>query len=129
MLKLKRLHHIAIICDDYQRSKKFYTEVMGFEVIQEVYREARDSWKLDLAFQGEYLIELFSFPNTPERPSYPEARGLRHLCFAVENIEEVIQQLNDKGVETGEIMIDPHTNKRFVFFEDPDQLPLELYEL
>ncbi|WP_281613299.1 VOC family protein [Flammeovirga sp. SubArs3] len=128
MLALNKLHHIAIICSDYERSKKFYTEVLGLEIIREVYREQRDSWKLDLSFQGNYLIELFSFPNTPQRPSYPEARGLRHLCFEVDDLEENISMLKEYGVEVGEIMIDPHTEKRFVFFEDPDHLPLELYE-
>lgn len=128
MLKLNKLHHIAIICSDYPKSKKFYTDVMGFEILQEVYREERDSWKLDLSFNGEYLIELFSFPNNPPRVSWPEARGLRHIAFEVDSIEASIDFLKEKNVPVGEIMIDPHTGKKFCFFDDPDELPLELYE-
>ena len=125
---LKSIHHIAIICSDYERSKKFYTEVLGFTVVQEIYREERYSYKLDLALHGQYVIEIFSFPNAPERPSQPEATGLRHLAFAVNDVEEGRQYLKTKGIESENIRVDQHTGKRFTFFADPDGLPLELYE-
>lgn len=127
-MNFRKIHHIAIICSDYNRSKNFYVNKLGFEVIQEVYREERNSYKLDLALDGEYVIELFSFPDAPARPSYPEARGLRHLALEVEDIEETVRLLNKERIETEEIRIDPYTHKRFTFFEDPDGLPLELYE-
>lgn len=126
---LKAIHHIAIICSDYPRSKQFYTEVLGLTVIREIYRAARDSWKLDLALDGHYVIELFSFPDPPGRVSRPEARGLRHLAFAVDDIDKALAQLHSKGVVTEPVRIDPHTNQRFTFFADPDGLPLELYEV
>lgn len=129
MLALNDIHHIAIICSDYHKSKEFYTEILGFTIIQEVYREARDSYKLDLALQNKYCIELFSFPNTPERVSRPEARGLRHLAFSVYNLEENVQFLQSKNIVVEPIRVDEYTGKRFTFFEDPDGLPLELYEL
>lgn len=125
---LKKIHHIAIICSDYPRSKQFYTETLGLEMIREVYREERKSYKLDLALSGEYIIELFSFPNPPARPSRPEAQGLRHLAFEVEDIEASVQKLNARGVITEPIRTDEYTGKRFTFFTDPDDLPLELYE-
>lgn len=125
---LNSIHHIAIICSDYDRSKTFYTEVLGLEIVREVYRAERDSYKLDLSLKGEYVIELFSFPTPPKRPSRPEAQGLRHLAFAVSNIEQAIQQLNDKGVVTEPVRIDEYTDKKFTFFADPDDLPIELYE-
>ncbi len=128
-MKIERLHHIAIICSDYQVSKKFYTEVLGFEIKQEIYREKRDSYKLDLSLNGEYLIELFSFPNSPERLSYPEAAGLRHIAFGVGDIESWIAYLNSKGVKTEPIRIDEFTDKKFTFLEDPDHLPIELYQV
>jgi len=126
---LLAVHHIAIICTDYSRSKTFYTDVLGLQVIREVYREERDSWKLDLALGNQYIIELFSFPDPPPRASRPEAAGLRHLAFAVADIEAAVAQLLQKGVPTEPIRIDPHTQKRFTFFADPDGLPLELYEV
>ena len=129
MLDLKGVHHIAIICSDYKKSKTFYTEILGFEVIQEIYREQRDSYKLDLALHGNYIIELFSFPNPAERPSYPEASGLRHLAFQVEDIEKQVKILTDFGIKTEPIRVDETSNKRFTFFTDPDGLPLELYEI
>ncbi len=125
---LHNIHHIAIICSDYPRSRAFYTEILGLEIVREVYRESRDSYKLDLSLNGEYVIELFSFPDPPNRPSRPEAQGLRHLAFSVENIEEAIRQLADKGVVTEPIRVDEYTGKRFTFFADPDDLPIELYE-
>lgn len=128
MLQIKGVHHIAIICSDYQKSKQFYTEILGFQVVREVYREERQSYKLDLALNGQYVIELFSFPNPPVRPSRPEARGLRHLAFEVENIAEAVQTLAEKGITCEEIRTDKLTKKRFTFFTDPDGLPLELYE-
>lgn len=126
---LHSLHHIAIICSDYERSKKFYTEMLGFTIIQEVYRAERASFKLDLALNGTYLIELFSFPDPPHRVSRPEARGLRHLAFAVKNIEESIAHLIKSGVNPEPIRVDENTGKRFTFFSDPDDLPIELYEI
>ena len=126
---LHSIHHIAIICTDYQVSKRFYTELMGLEIVRETYRADRDSWKLDLAVGGAYQIELFSFPNPPFRPSQPEARGLRHLAFAVAELETTILRLNKHGIATESIRTDELTGKRFTFFADPDGLPLELYEL
>ncbi|MDU7455807.1 MULTISPECIES: SMU1112c/YaeR family gloxylase I-like metalloprotein [Clostridium] len=126
-MRLNKIHHIAIIASNYEVSKKFYTEILGLQVIREVYRKERDSYKLDLKL-GDSEIELFSFPNAPVRPSYPEARGLRHLAFEVDNIDEAITELNLQGVECEPIRIDEFTGKRFTFFEDPDKLPLELYE-
>jgi glyoxylase I family protein len=129
MLKIHRVHHVAIICSDYQRSKKFYVETLGCAVLAEHYREARQSYKLDLQLGEQYCIELFSFPNTPMRPSRPEARGLRHLAFAVSDLDAGVQWLNQCGVTTEPIRTDEYTGKRFTFFADPDDLPLELYEL
>lgn len=129
MLNLQAVHHVAIICSDYKQSKKFYVEILGFEIINEVYRKDRDSWKLDLSLQGHYTIELFSFPNPPKRVSQPEALGLRHLAFVINNIEEGIEHLERNQISTETIRIDPYTGKKFAFFNDPDGLPLELYEL
>src|SRR5262245_36344976 len=126
---IKAIHHIAIIAGDYERSKKFYTEVLGLSIVQEVFREERNSWKLDLALDGNYIIELFSFPAAPQRPSRPEAMGLRHLAFTVTDIDSSIIDLKNKGVVPEPVRIDPYTGKRFTFFSDPDGLPLELYEI
>jgi glyoxylase I family protein len=128
-MNLKKLHHLAIICSNYEKSKAFYTSVLGFTVQQEVFRAERNSYKLDLCLNGTYLIELFSFPNPPKRSSNPEACGLRHLAFEVENIEEAIFSLNQKNVPCENIRVDEFTNKKFTFFEDPDGLPIELYEI
>jgi glyoxylase I family protein len=129
MLPLTAIHHIAIICSNYQLSKKFYTQVLGLSILQEVYREARQSYKLDLALHGNYVIELFSFPNPPQRPSRPEAAGLRHLAFAVSDIDAAVVYLQQNGVLTEPIRTDEFTGKKFTFFQDPDGLPLELYQL
>ncbi|MDT4805501.1 Glyoxalase/Bleomycin resistance protein/Dioxygenase superfamily protein [compost metagenome] len=126
-MNLHSIHHIALICSDYPRSKHFYTEVLGLQVIAETYREARDSWKLDLAL-GDAQLELFSFPGAPKRPSYPEAQGLRHLAFAVDDLDAAITHLEAHGVRCEPIREDELTGKRFTFFADPDDLPLELYE-
>ncbi|EKY26694.1 VOC family protein [Clostridium celatum] len=126
-MKLNKVHHVAIIASNYEVSKNFYTKVLGLEVIREVYRKERDSYKLDLKI-GDSEIELFSFPNAPERLSYPEARGLRHLAFQVDNIDDAIASLNSNGIECEPIRVDEFTGKRFTFFEDPDNLPLELCE-
>ena len=126
-MPLKKLHHVALICSDYPRSKHFYTQVLGLEVIAETYRAERDSWKLDLRL-GDSQLELFSFPGAPPRPSYPEARGLRHLAFAVDDLDAAIAELNAQGVTTEPVRSDTLTGKRFTFFADPDDLPLELYE-
>lgn len=128
MLRLNKVHHIAIICSDYERSKRFYTEVLGFAIVQETFRAARQSWKLDLSLGGTYIIELFSFPDPPERPSRPEAQGLRHLAFEVDDVDAAVKVLLDKQVTTEPIRVDELTGKRLTFFADPDGLPLELYE-
>lgn len=128
MLPIQRIHHIAIIVGDYDVSKYFYTKVLGFKIVREIYREARQSYKLDLSVNGQYQIELFSFPETPERPSRPEARGLRHLAFEVVDIEATHEMLLEKGVSCEAIRIDEFTEKAFFFIEDPDGLPLEFYE-
>lgn len=125
---LKRIHHAAIICSDYPRSKAFYVDVLGLNVVAENYREARDSYKLDLALPDGSQIELFSFPGSPERPSYPEAQGLRHLAFCVDDVERAKLQLESKGIEVEPVRIDEFTGKAFTFFADPDGLPLELYQ-
>lgn len=124
----KGIHHVAIICSDYQRSKDFYTQVLGFTVIAEHFRETRQSYKLDLALPDGSQIELFSFPNPPARPNHPEAQGLRHLAFVVENVEEEKQRLEKLGIEVEPVRIDPYTERYFTFFQDPDGLPLELYQ-
>lgn len=128
MLGIKQVHHIAIIASDYARSKAFYCDTLGFTLQQEVYRAERDSWKGDLALNGHYLIELFSFPTPPARVSHPEACGLRHLAFAVEDIDRACDFLTEQGVACEPVRIDPLTGKRFTFFSDPDNLPLELYQ-
>ncbi|WP_307321440.1 SMU1112c/YaeR family gloxylase I-like metalloprotein [Evansella vedderi] len=127
-MKLNRIHHIAIICSDYEKSKDFYIRILGLEPVGEVYRESRKSYKLDLAVNGLYQIELFSFEDPPERVSYPEAAGLRHLAFEVDDIEEAVEHLSREEVPTEEIREDPFTGKRYTFFPDPDGLPIELYE-
>lgn len=123
------IHHIAIICSDYQVSKKFYTEILGLNIIREVYREERQSYKLDLAIGDHYVIELFSFPNPPKRPSRPESCGLRHLAFAVEDINSKREELIKKGLACEDVRIDEFTDKEFFFTQDPDQLPLEFYQI
>lgn len=128
MIKLNAVHHIAIICSDYEVSKKFYTEILGFNILAEHFRTERQSYKLDLQLGDHYWLELFSFPNPPARPSRPEACGLRHLAFEVSDIETAVSALKEKGVTTEPIRIDEYTGKRFTFFADPDDLPLELYE-
>jgi glyoxylase I family protein len=122
------IHHVAIICSDYNKSKRFYTEILGLTVVAEHYRTDRDSYKLDLAIGDRYAIELFSFPNPPARVSRPEACGLRHLAFAVDNIEAMIEKLSAHNIAAEPIRIDEYTQKRFTFFADPDGLPLEVYE-
>lgn len=128
MLAINKVHHIAIICSDYEQSKAFYTEILGFTIIREVYREERQSYKLDLAVNGQYAIELFSFPSPPDRPSTPEARGLRHLAFEVDSIAETVAYLNTKNTIAEPIRIDEFTGKQFTFISDPDKLPIEFYE-
>jgi glyoxylase I family protein len=123
-----KIHHIAIICSNYDVSKKFYTEVLGLNIVREVYREERQSYKLDLAIGEHYVIELFSFPSPPTRPSRPESCGLRHLAFSVDNVEEKRNELISNGLDCEEIRIDEFTDKRFFFTSDPDDLPLEFYE-
>jgi glyoxylase I family protein len=128
-MKISGIHHIAIIASDYQRSKRFYTEVLGLEILAEAYRSERDSWKLDLRVSDGVQIELFSFPSPPPRVSRPEACGLRHLAFVVPDIEQAIAHLRDRSIEAEAVRTDEYTGKRFTFFADPDGLPLELYEV
>ncbi len=128
-MNIKSVHHIAIICSDYKKSKEFYVNKLGFKILAENYREEKKSYKLDLFIGDKYQIELFSFPNPPERASKPESCGLRHLAFEVENIEEVVNQLKKKDILCEDIRIDEFTGKKFTFFQDPDRLPLELYEI
>jgi glyoxylase I family protein len=125
---LQRIHHVAIICSDYPASKRFYVDTLGLAVIAENYREARRSYKLDLALPDGGLLELFSFPDAPPRVSHPEARGLRHLAFAVEDVEQARVLLESRGVAVEPIRVDAYTQRRFTFFADPDGLPLEIYE-
>ncbi|WP_193196049.1 VOC family protein [Nostoc sp. MG11] len=127
-MKTTGIHHVAIICSDYQRSKNFYVEVLGFSIIQETFRAERNSYKLDLKVAQNTQIELFSFPNTPPRASNPEACGLRHLAFKVDDIEQTVFYLKSHGIEVENIRIDEITDKKFTFFRDPDNLPLEIYE-
>ncbi|TKI05888.1 VOC family protein [Martelella alba] len=129
MITLQRIHHIAIIASDYPRSKRFYCQTLGFTLINEHFRAERQSWKGDLALNGDYLIELFSFPSAPPRVSRPEALGLRHLAFGVASVDEARDELLRAGVAAEPVRTDPLTGKRFTFFSDPDGLPLELYEL
>lgn len=125
---LQSLHHAAIICSDYDRSRAFYTEILGLEVLAENHRAERQSWKLDLALPGGGQIELFSFPDPPARPTSPEAQGLRHLAFAVADIDAAVSRLEGAGVAVEPVRVDEYTGCRFTFFRDPDDLPLELYE-
>lgn len=127
-MKLNKIHHVAIICSNYEKSKDFYVNILGLKIIKETYRKDRQSYKLDLVVGDNYQIELFSFPQSPKRASYPEARGLRHLAFEVDNIEEAIRELATKNVVTEPVRIDDITEKKFTFFNDPDDLPIELYE-
>ena len=127
-MKLNKIHHVAVICSDYELSKQFYTEVLGLNIVSEHYREKRHSWKADCWLGDAYVVELFSFPNPPARPSYPEAAGLRHLAFEVDNLAAAVNELDIKGVKHDPIRTDEYPGKQFVFFSDPDGLPIELYE-
>lgn len=129
MSPLQGFHHIAIICSDYPRSKRFYTDILGATVIEETYRAARQSYKLDLRFADGSQIELFSFPNPPPRPTTPESCGLRHLAFRVANLEQAVDYLQKFAILCEPVRLDELTGKRFTFFRDPDNLPLELYEI
>jgi glyoxylase I family protein len=128
MVIINKLHHIAIICKDYAVSKKFYTEVLGFKVEREIYREQRRSYKLDLSLNGLYTIELFSFPDPPARPSFPEAVGLRHIAFEVQDINNTMMELEKFAIKAEPLRIDEFTGKQFTFIADPDGLPIEFYE-
>lgn len=127
-MKINKVHHIAIIASDYEKSKAFYVDIVGATILDEYYRKERDSYKLDLAINGEYLLELFSFPNPPLRPTYPEATGLRHIAFEVDDVETVLKELQSKNIKTTRLQNDPYTNKKTIFFFDPDDLPIEVYE-
>ena len=123
------IHHVAIICSNLEASKRFYVEALGFKIIQEVYREARDSWKVDLDIDGRSQIELFSFPSPPPRVNNPEAQGLRHLAFQVQNLDDALNHLSQFNILAEPIRIDEYTGKRFTFVKDPDNLPIEFYEM
>lgn len=125
---LKSIHHVAIICADYSKSKDFYSRILKLPIVAETYREQRDSYKLDLQLPDGGQIELFSFPGAPTRPSYPEAQGLRHLAFSVDSVEQVADYLKQQGIKVEAIRVDELTNRKFTFFSDPDGLPLELYQ-
>ncbi|MCQ5454118.1 VOC family protein [Bacillus paralicheniformis] len=125
---LESIHHIAIICSDYEASKTFYVDKLGLEILSETYRKDRDSYKLDLSLNGRYVIELFSFPDPPERLTRPEAAGLRHLAFTVADLDQTVKELKQKGIIAEPVRTDTGTGKRYTFFSDPDGLPLELYE-
>lgn len=127
-MRISGIHHVAVICSDYIRSKRFYNEILGFRIVAETYREARHSHKLDLAVPGGTQIELFSFPDSPERRSYPEACGLRHLALSVPNLDECISEIRNFGISVEPVRTDDLTGRRFTFFADPDGLPIELYE-
>jgi glyoxylase I family protein len=127
-MKINALHHVAVICSNYAASKAFYTDVLGFEIKQEVYRAERQSYKLDLMIAGHYQIELFSFPNPPKRPSRPEACGLRHMAFEVDSVEDIVVELTSKNIDVEPIRIDEFTDRKFTFIADPDGLPIEFYE-
>lgn len=128
MFNINKVHHIAVICSDYQKSKQFYTEVLGFTIVREVYRKERDSYKLDLEVNGLHQIELFSFPNPPARASQPEAAGLRHLAFEVDDMDTAVKHIEAHGIAVEPIRIDEFTDKRYTFFADPDGLPIEFVE-
>ncbi|KWS06247.1 hypothetical protein AZ78_3802 [Lysobacter capsici AZ78] len=127
-MHLSSIHHVALICSDYPRSKRFYTQVLGLRVLAEVYREARGSYKLDLALPDGSQLELFSFPDPPPRPSYPEACGLRHLAFAVADIDACVAELKAQAIAVEDVRVDEYTGRRYTFFADPDGLPIEFYE-
>lgn len=126
-MNLNQIHHVAIIVSDYEKSREFYVEKLGFSVIRENYRESRKDYKLDLKL-GDCEMEIFGIPQAPERPNYPEACGLRHLAFRVACIEETIAELQALGIETEPVRIDEFTGRKMTFFKDPDGLPLELHE-
>lgn len=128
MLKLNKVHHIAIICSDYERSKAFYTRQLGLTILNEQYRADRNSFKLDLGLCAEYVIELFSFPDPPKRATMPEACGLRHLAFEVDDVEDTVAMLNEKMITAEPVRIDDVSGKKFTFIRDPDDLPIEFYE-
>jgi glyoxylase I family protein len=128
MISINKVHHIAIICSDYQKSKHFYTETLGLTIVQEIFREERESYKLDLALNGTFIVELFSFKNAPKRVSAPEAAGLRHLAFEVNNIQETRNYFTAQNINAEEIRMDIYTLKNYFFIADPDDLPVEFYE-
>jgi glyoxylase I family protein len=128
MIKLNRVHHIAVICSDYEKSKNFYVDMLGFKVEKEFFRRERNSYKLDLSLNGLYTIELFSFPNPPKRLTRPEAVGLRHIAFETDDIEDCVSTLKTNGINVEPLRVDEFTGKKFTFVFDPDNLPIEIYE-
>ena len=127
-MRFSKIHHIAIIGSDYDASKEFYVDKLGFSVIRENYREERLDWKIDLDAGNGIELELFIEPNPPKRVTRPEACGLRHLAFYVESVEETVEKLLQIGIECEPIRVDEYTNKKMTFFFDPDGLPLEIHE-
>lgn len=127
MFPFTLIHHVAIIVSDYPKSRAFYVDTLGFKVKSEHYREEKDDWKLDL-YLGDCELEIFGIKNAPPRPSYPEACGLRHLAFKVDNIDQVVEELTLRGVVCEPIRNDTFTGKKMTFFQDPEGLPLELHE-
>ena len=127
MLPFSAVHHVAILVGDYAASRAFYVDKLGFSVIRENYRPARGDWKLDLAC-GDIELELFSAPDSPARVTNPEARGLRHLAFRVDDVETAVRELAAGGIECEPIRMDEFTGGRMTFFRDPDNLPLEIHE-
>jgi len=127
-MDLNLIHHIAIIVSDYEKSKDFYVNKLGFKVIRENYRQEKEDWKLDLKVNDTTELEIFAPLNPPKRPSYPEACGLRHLAFKVDDIERTVEELRSLEIECEPIRVDEFTNKKMTFFFDPDGLPLELHE-
>lgn len=126
-MELKKIHHVAIIVSDYEKAKEFYVKKLGFSIIRENHREDRADIKLDLQM-GDCELEVFAVKNAPPRPTYPEARGLRHLAFQVEDVEGTVRELNARGIETEPVRFDVFTQKKMTFFKDPDGLPLEIHE-
>ena len=127
-MNLSQIHHIAIIVSDYEASKDFYVNKLGFQIVRENYRPERNDWKLDLKVNETTELEIFGVKNPPARVTRPEAAGLRHLAFFTDNIEETVTELKEKGIVTEPIRVDEFSGKKFTFFADPDGLPIELHE-
>lgn len=127
-MNLSQIHHIAIIVSDYEASKDFYVNKLGFQIVRENYRPERNDWKLDLKVNETTELEIFGVKNPPARVTRPEAAGLRHLAFFTDNIEKTVAELKEKGIVTEPIRVDEFSGEKFTFFADPDGLPIELHE-